>query len=74
MNSINEIMESIKLNAVFDLAYHAIENNFNARVDAIINGSSDETVEMVTADMKQALADLHLAHKKLIKELGTWHQ
>ena len=74
MNSINETMESSKLNAVFDLAYHAIESNFSARVDAIINGSSDETVEMVTADMKQALADLHHAHNKLIKELGTWHQ
>ena len=74
MNSINETMESSKLDAVFDLAYHAIENNFCARVDAIINGSSDETVEKVTADMKQALADLHLAHKKLIKEVRPWHQ
>lgn len=69
MNNVNDFMEQSGMEIVFDLAVEALQTRFDQRVDAVMNGSCEETIEEIILDMRNTVKDINKAHKRLIESL-----
>lgn len=69
MNNVNDFMEQSGMEIVFDLAVEALQTRFDQRVDAVMNGSCEETIEEIILDMQNTVKDINKAHKRLIESL-----